>query len=201
MVVSSIAAIACAPAMEGMALQPARPHSLEPSLDELARTVVPEGKRALLVVYPRSACSGSARMVFVDDEGTFFGAVGPGQAALLTVPSRLEHVVAISNVEVTAPVGAWFYVDEVHLAPPPSGIILTAYRANARQCGSGQYAGASIATKAEMESALSEAEIQWVQPRPAEGQAWLESRRKRMDELLGRQRAQQPAVVTRRHVP
>ena len=105
------------------------------------------------------------------------------------------------SVEVTAPLGVRTSVDEVILGPSPSGLVFESSRVSARQCGNGQYADASIATKAELEARLAEVEIQWVAPRPAEGQAWLESNRKRIDEVLGRQIARAPKVITRHHVP
>jgi hypothetical protein len=202
-VVVASASGACLPAAgtPGMVAQARRPHALEPTLDELTHLDGIEGQRALLVVYPRSACSGSARMVIVDAAGTFFGSIGPGEAALLSVPSSSRSVIALSSVEVTAPLGVRSGFDEIALGASPSGIVFEAWRVSARQCGSGQYAEGSIATKAELETMLGEVEILWVEPRPAEGQAWLQANRKRMDEVLGRHRANAPAVVTRAHVP
>lgn len=170
-----------------MVAQVRRPHAVEPALDELTHLDGVEGRRALLVVYPRSACSGSARMVIVDSGGTFFGSVGPGEAALLSVPSSSRSVIALSSVEVTAPLGVWSGYNEIALGPSPSGIVFEAWRVSARQCGNGQYAAGSIATKAELETMLGDLEVQWVEPVPAAGQAWLNANRHRMDEVLGRQ--------------
>ncbi len=94
------------------------------------------GRRALLVVFPRTACAGSARTVFMDPSGTFLGAVGPGEGALLSIPEARPKVLAVSSVEVTASVGSWFYVDEIAVPPSPNGIVLEATRRDARHCGS-----------------------------------------------------------------
>src|SRR5690606_34392582 len=110
---------ACEPAgtLPGMAAATPRAHSGAPRLVELARAAPPSGHRALVVVYPRTACSGSASTVFMDRRGRFLGAVGPGTAALLTVPRDLDALVAVSSVEVSAPLGRWGAVDEIAVPP------------------------------------------------------------------------------------
>ncbi|MDF2694300.1 MAG: hypothetical protein K0S65_2683 [Labilithrix sp.] len=152
---------------------------MEPSADH----------HALLVVYPRSACSGSARTLFVDAKGTFYGAVAPGEAALLSVPNATRRLLTVSSVEITSPVGTWFVYDEVRIDPPPDGVMLRALEIGSRHCGSGHYAEAAVATKSELESALAEAEIRWLEPRVRDGQAWLDARRSRVDEILGLSKA------------
>lgn len=162
----------------------ARPDRVDPSRDELARVDPPLGYRALLVAFPRGACSGSARMVFVDEAGTYVGAVGPGEAALLVAPETNDRIRMLSSVDVTAPFGAWFTLDEIHLGPTSSGVLLGSPRVDGRRCGSGQYADARVVTKSEMEDALASAELRWLDPRLDDGKAWLASNRTRVAEML-----------------
>lgn len=192
-------AAGCAPPgpPPGMALQSRRPHALDTSLDELARVEPAPDQRALLVVFPKTACSASARTLFMDGNGTFYGGVGPGEAALLSVPANVKRLYVMSSIEVTADVGAWSYFDEVTIPPAPSGILLSSGRYNARTCGNGHYGDPSIATKDELEEALAEAEFQWLEPRRSEGQRWIEAHRTRVDEVLGRNAPPRGAVVTR----
>lgn len=192
-----LAAESCAPSAlpPGMAARAPRVHEPDPSLLELARLQPSRGGRALLVVYPRTACSGSARTVFVDDRGAFLGAIGPGTAALLDVPARSRAVFALSSVEVTAPPRSWAGLEEVAVPPPPSGLLLKALRWNARECGSGHYAEVAAASRAELEAAIAESEIEWLEPRPREGQAWLDAHKKRVDEVLAQRRSPPPGVL------
>lgn len=184
-----------------MAIQARRPHALEPSLDELARVDPETDQRALLVVFPKTACSATARTVFMDADGRFYGAVAPGEGALLRIPARSKKLVVVSSVEVTADVGTWSFSDEVTIPPAPSGIVLSSTRFNARTCGNGHYSNPSIATKDELETVLAEAELRWLEPRPNEGQAWIEAHRSRVDEVLGKDRAKAAPVVSRYMVP
>ena len=98
------------------------------------------GQRALLVVYPREACSGPARAVFMDAEGGFIGAVGPGEAALLSIPVKTTTVLSFSSVELTAYSGSWSAVDAIEVPQAPSGLLLSSSRFSSRECGDGQYA-------------------------------------------------------------
>lgn len=43
--------------------------------------------------------------------------------------------------------------------------------------------------------------ISWMEPRPREGQAWIEAHRPRVDEILGRKQRVQPIVVQRSGAP
>ena len=178
-----------------MAPVSARVHDAEPSFMELARAAPKTGHRALLVVYPRTACAGSASTVFMDEEGTFIGAVAPGTAALLDVPNGVRKVVAVSSVEVSAPLRTWSLADDVALPSPPSGLLLRARQWNGRECASGQYAAASVASKAQLEDVLGEEEIRWLEPRPQEGQAWLDAHRERVGEVLAQRHAPPPPGV------
>ena len=73
------------------------PHRENAAFDELARAEPQIAHRALLVVHPKSACSGSARMVLMDGAGRFIGAVGPGEASLLEVPETATTLVAVTK--------------------------------------------------------------------------------------------------------
>ncbi|HEY8075103.1 MAG TPA: hypothetical protein VIF62_13360 [Labilithrix sp.] len=175
---------ACVPVrVDGMADRLERPHAEDAELVELARVEPAADERALLVVFPRAACSGSARMVFVDARGDFVGAVAPGDAAIVTVRQDVRALVAISSIEITAPVGLFAITDVVPMPRAPSGLLLhtrCAWR------GNGQYADSVAATKAELETAIAEATLRWLEPRREEGQAWLDRHRPRVDEILGR---------------
>lgn len=182
-------AAACVPSPRepGTSVRSPRPHTPDSTLVELARAEPTRDQRALLVVYPRSACSGSARTVILDGAGTFLGAVGPGEAALLSVATDVRTVFIVSSVEITAPVGTSFILAEVPVAASPDGIILDSTRISTRQCGkSGQHANARVATKAELETALAQSEFQYVESRPAEGQVWIDAHRNRVVEVLRR---------------
>src|SRR5688572_8418728 len=87
----------------GMRFTSPREHALDPTLVELARGEPRAGERALLVAYPRTACSGSASGIVVDERGRFLGAIAPGTAALLNVPADATTLSLFSSVEVTAP--------------------------------------------------------------------------------------------------
>lgn len=173
-----------------MADQPRRPSPDDALVDEVARVDPRESDRALLVVYPKTPCSGSARMVVLDDSGNFYGAVGPGEAALLEVPKNRRELVVVSNVEISAAPRTWFFVDRVDVPAEPNGLLLESLRRSTRACGaSGHYVNVTIATKGELESALADATaIRWRTPRRAEGQAWIEEHRERVDELVERPR-------------
>jgi len=179
---------ACTPASTpGMAPVPRRPHAQDLTLDELARVSPTLDTRPLLVVHPRAACSGSARVVFLDERGTFFGAVAPGEAALLEVPRDAAKLQVVSSVEITAPLRSWFVTGEVAVPPFPSGLVVRPRRVNAREClSTGQYADASPATRAELEAVLADAEVAWLEPRVAEGQRWIDRHRARVAEVLAR---------------
>jgi hypothetical protein len=193
----------CAPygANPGMVTRLPRPDATNPALDELARADPPPAHRALLVVYRRTSCSGSARTVFVDDKGTFLGAVAPGDGALLIVPTKARSIHALSSVDVTANVGAWFAVDDLPGDSLPSGLLLRSRSVDARRCGGGQYADVTPASKAELEATLAETELRWMQPSVPAGQAWLSEHRQRVDEVLVDGHAPTRPVVTRVHVP
>jgi hypothetical protein len=166
----------------GMALSAPRPHAEDSTLVELARV---EAQRALLVVYPRDACSGSASTVLMDEHGRFLGAIAPGTAALLDVPASASTLVAVSAVEVAAPRGLPVYVDDVSVPPLPDGLLLRSTHASARQCHhNGQYADVRRATKPELEAAIANADIHWLEPRTEAGQAWLDANRTRVREIL-----------------
>lgn len=171
----------------GMAEAAPRRHAIDPAFDEVARAQPSPGERALLVVFPRDACSGSAKTVFLDGRGRFFGAVGPGEAALLTIPARTKSLLAISNVEIAAPVGMSTVVDETPVPPAPSGLLLHSWRRSTHQCANkGFYAHIDLATAAELEQAIGESDLVWLEPRPADGRAWIAEHKDRVAELLAR---------------
>ena len=169
----------------GMVVQVAQPHAPDPTLLELSRTEPRVQERSLLVVHPRTACSGSAGMVFLDDRGSFLGAVPPGSAALLRVPQEARSLRVFSSVEVTASKGSWYLATDVAIPPFPDGILLDAQRWSSSRCGDGHYASAAPASKRELEATLSEASITWLVPEPDEGQAWLDAHHARVQELRG----------------
>jgi hypothetical protein len=172
-----------APVMAPRAPQP----SVSPSLVEVARAEPAPGQRALLVAYPKTACSGSARTVFMDEKGTFFGALAPGQATLLTFPAATRTLVAVSSVEISAPTRTTFTFVEIDVPAAPAALLLEGARVNARQCSrTGQYAHTSVVTKRAIEERLAEEEIAWLEPRPLQGQAWLDKHRSRVNEILAK---------------
>jgi hypothetical protein len=176
---------ACSPSAPGMVSHAAVPHPEDPRLAELARIESRPDRRALLVVYPRDACSGSASTVLMDEDGHFLGAIAPGTAALLDVPADARRIVSTSAVEITAPPGTPPYRDHVHVPPSPDGLVLRSHRVSSRQCTrTGQYAGATRASKQELESMLSETEVHWLEPHVLSGQAWLDQNGPRVRELL-----------------
>ena len=187
--VALLLAAGCLPPQTTPGMSPAapRPHDRDLSLVELAR-VAPalDDQRALLVVYPRDACSGSASMVLVDDGGGFLGAVGPGSAALLSIPKTTRALYAMSSVEVYAPVTTWAARFEVVLPPAPGGLVFRTRRFDARLCGNGQYADPIAASKDELEEILADADLRWLELRRDDGQAWLDAHRERVREVIAR---------------
>lgn len=154
-------------------------------LEEAPRMTPAEGKRPLLVLHRREACSASAPIFLLDRQGTFYGSVAPGQAALLEVPDDLTRLEVLSSVDLTAPLHTWSVAGEVAVPPFPGGVLLTPRRANARQCvGNGQYVDAHAATKEELESVLGESDVTWLEPRLDDGQRWVDQHRARLDEIL-----------------
>lgn len=176
-----------------------RDHALDPALVELARGEPSAGERALLVVFPRSACSGSASSIVVDERGRFLGAVAPGTAALLTLPASVTTVAIFSSVEVTAPVGTWHDAKRISVpsAPSRSGIVIRSARWSARECATGQYFDLEIATKESLENELAESEIRWVAPTGAGGQSWLDAHGTRVAEVLSTPPSDPPGDLTR----
>lgn len=172
--------------LPGMVEASPRLHDREPSLVELARAAPPSDHRVLLVVYPRTACSASASTIFMDRAGTFIGAVAPGTAALLSVPKRLRTLVAVSSVEVSAPLHTWSSIEETPVPPAPAALVLRARQWSARECASGQYTQIAVATKDEVERTLADEDIRWLEARPRAGQAWLDAHRERVAEVLAR---------------
>lgn len=179
----------------GMRAEAARPHPSDASLVELARVEPHADGRALLVVHPRTACSGSASTVFVDDAGRFVGAVAPGTAALVEVSAHARELLAISSVELDAPLGMWSVADRVRVPAPPSGLLLESWKWNSRVCGNGHYADVHAATKGELEDVLGREAIPFFTPSPREGQAWVAARRDRVAEVLAADRAYRASLV------
>ena len=96
----------------------------------------------------------------MDENGAFFGALAPGEATLLMLPSRMRTILAVPSVEITAPTRTRFAFDEIEVPAVPDGLLLESTFVNARQCGrTGQYAGATIASKREIETRLADVEI------------------------------------------
>jgi hypothetical protein len=182
---SSLSFFACvAPPPPVMAPQSARA-AASPLLVEVAHAEPPLGHRTLLVAYPRTPCAGSARTVLMDESGKYFAAVAPGEATLLTLPERTRMLIAVSSVEIYAPKGTRYVFEEVDVPAAPGAILLEGLRGDARSCRtSGHYASATSVSKREIEDRLAEAEIAWMEPRPREGQAWLDAHRPRLDEIL-----------------
>ncbi len=186
----------------GMVARAPTVHTEDGRYLELARTAPrSESTRVLLVVFPRSACSGSASTVLVDRDGRFVGAVAPGTATLLELPSATASLVAVSSVELEAPVGMSSFVDEVPLPAAPGGLLLESWRWSTRTCGtSGHYADVRAATKEELEVALGEHELRWLSSGQDVGDAWLEERSERLSEVLATERARQAKrTATTRH--
>jgi hypothetical protein len=205
-IVGVLGASACAPPATppGMATRPPRPSTFGADLVELARVEPSASDRPLLVVFPRSACSGAASVVLVDEEQRFVGAIAPGTAALLRVPLAARRLTAFSSIEVTAAVGSWRATRQVQVPALPSGLLLSSSRFSTRECGSGHYADVTVATKRELETALAEADFVWLDPHVERGQAWLARHPRRVAELFRGgvpSAASEPpsAVVTRFH--
>lgn len=173
-----------------------REHDRDASLLELARVDPRADERSLLVLYPESACSGAASAVLVDDEGRFIGAVAPGTAALLRVPTERPEVTVFSSVEVTAPVGMWHDARHVRLPRSPSGLVVRSARWSARECGSGSYFDVDVATKDQLEAELGESELRWVAPLGRVGQEWLDAHRRRVVEVLTTPARRPPGDLT-----
>jgi hypothetical protein len=155
-------------------------------LVELARGEPRAGERALLVVFPRTACSGSASGIIVDEQGRFLGAIAPGTAALLNVPADVATVALFSSVEVTAPVGTWHDAKRITMptAASRSGIVIRSARWSARECATGQYFDVEVATKDALESELAESDVKWIAPIGSGGQTWLDAHGRRVAEVL-----------------
>lgn len=168
----------------GMAVRPSRAREGRADLLELASVESLGGRRALLVVHLRSACSGSAPTVLLGRDGRFLGALPPGTAALLSLPGTTRSIVAVSSVEVSAPAGMSFYSDHVDVPPGPDGLLIRANRFSTRECGNGQYADVTAASKSTLEEALGDAELEWLEPRADEGQVWVDQHRRRVAELV-----------------
>lgn len=176
--------------------------STSAALVEVAHAEPPPGHRVLLVAYPKTACSGSASTVLMDETGRFIGALAPGEGTLLVLPEHMRTVMAVSSVEIAMPFRTRFSFNEITVPAPPDAILLEASRVNARQCSrTGQYASASIVPKGEIEARLADEEIVWLEPRLREGQAWLDAHRERVDELLGRKPPAPPRIVHHRGEP
>jgi hypothetical protein len=182
----------------GMRFTSPREHARDPSLVELARGEPGPGERALLVVFPRTACSGSASGVVVDERGRFLGAIAPGTAALLNVPADVAKVAVFSSVEVTAPVGTWH--DAKRIALPStrsrSGLVVRSTRWSARECATGQYFDVEIASKAELEAELGQYEIRWMALAGSDGQTWLDAHGARVAEVLTTPPSEPPGDLT-----
>lgn len=168
--------VGCTPAPAGMA-----PHSAAP---DQARVQPGRGERALLVAYPRSACSGSARIVLLDADAHFVGAVGPGEAALLVVKQNTHHLFAMSAVDVTSAPGTWSTYQTLHVPDAPSGLIATTAHLDHKHCGTGQYATFTTASREQIEATLGESEVRWLEPRATEGQSWIDAHHDRVIEVL-----------------
>lgn len=197
-----IALIGCVPSGNagppGMRFTTPTDHSLDPSLLELARGEPGAGERALLVVFPRTACSGSASGIVVDERGRFLGAIAPGTAALLTLPANVTTVAIFSSIEVTAPVGTWH--DAKRIAVPDaasrSGIVIRSARWSARECATGQYFDLAIASKSSLEDELAESDVRWVARAGTGGQSWLDAHGARVAEVLSTPPSGPPGDIT-----
>ena len=184
-----LAAVSCGctpPLAPGMVPVVRRPRADDVQLDEVARATPKEGARPLLVVHRREACSASAPVFLVDRRGTFYGAVGPGQAALITLPRDLARLEVLSSVDITAPLHSFSVGGDVAIPRLPAGVLITPRRVSARECWStGQYVDARPAEKEELESILGDADFTWLEPRVADGQRFLERHHARLDEIFG----------------
>lgn len=187
----------CMPPARAPGMGEALPRAHDATSVELARVESRPDRRPLLVVYPRTACAGSASTVLLDEQGAFVGAIPPGGASLLSIPIETKTLTAMSSVEVTAARSSWTYAQSVEVPPLPSGLVLWPARWSTRDCGNGQYAEAKPATKEELETLLAEEDVVWLEPRLAEGQSWIEAHRDRVDEVLGTHRTGLPDVVAR----
>ena len=182
----------------GMRFTSPREHDRDPSLVELARGEPSEGERALLVLFPRTACSGSASGVVVDERGHFLGAIAPGTAALLTVPASVTSVAIFSSVEVTAPVGTWHDAKRIALPSTASrsGIAIRSTRFSARECATGQSFEIEIVSKDALENELAESDVRWVAPAGTDGQSWLNRHGTRVAEVLSTPPSGPPGDIT-----
>jgi hypothetical protein len=168
---AALASACAAPSVPGMALVPSSGAS--------------SGPGALLVAFPKSACTGAASAVFLDDKGGFVGAVAPGTATYLAFPEEATRLFVVSSQDVTAAKGMWFR-RRVIKRPPERveiGLVVEVARRDAKNCFRDappmptevSYEDATRATK----------DLQWLDVRPAEGARWVEEHRARVTELLG----------------
>jgi hypothetical protein len=168
---SALASACAAPSAPGMALVPSSGAS--------------SGPGALLVAFPKSACTGAASAVFLDDKGGFVGAVAPGTATYLAFPEEATRLFVVSSQDVTAAKGMWFR-RRVIKRPPERveiGLLVEVARRDGKNC----YRDAPpLPTEVSYEDATrATRDLQWLDVRPAEGARWVEEHRARVSELLG----------------
>lgn len=183
-----------------MRVRPPRPHVEDASFLELARAEPKVGRRTLIAVYRKEPCSGATRSILTDENGAFLGSLAPGEGALLDLSDRTRTIFVVSRVELDAPRGTWSTFMEVTVPRANEALVLSALRHDARQCSSGKYAQVSIASKEELERILADAPVKWLTPDVRAGEAWLDARRGRLDEILGRNR-EEVRIVRRVNVP
>jgi hypothetical protein len=137
------------------------------------------GDDSIVVVFPRSPRTGTARIVFLDDDANFYGAVGPGEAAILHIPPPKKTIMlhAISAPEIHARPGTWFLVNDL-IVSAPSGMLLDG----------GHYPRIVLKSRSQIETVLADPdrEIQWLTRDRADGQRWIDEHKARVDELLAR---------------
>ena len=164
------------------------------------------GPGSMLVAFPRSACTGTASAVFLDDKGGFVGAVAPGTATYLAFPEEATHLFVVSSQDVTAPKGTWYRRHDVTRPPErvEVGLVVEVARVDAKNCYRNATPAPSLVTYEVATRATKD--LKWLDVRQEEGTAWLDEHRARVTELLGKTPPPPPpplppAVTTTTHVP
>lgn len=142
------------------------------------------GPGSMLVAFPVASCAGKDSAVFLDEKGSFVGAVAPGTATYLAFPDD-KRVFVVSSRDVVAPRGTPFHRQEI--AHPGSarverGIIVQVPQRDAKTCPDN---AAPIPDVVTYELATRAAiNLKWLDVDTAEGPAWALEHRARIDELV-----------------
>lgn len=151
--------------------------------------------QTLFVAFPESACTSTESAVFLDEQGRFVGSVVPGTAAAMPLPPGSKKVLMVGSLDVLAPPQTWFVRHEV-LTRPDEAVIVEIGEADEHNC-KGKWSGplSPRPRVATLDATLQAAEgLSRLDVRQAEGNAWLEEHRDRVDELVGKDRVPPPTA-------